>query len=102
MKKSKVMGFVMGALVTICIAVPPVMAAGPCTRDGSGCLAPVKNMDQTRFRQRLQDGSCLDSPCPPPGSAFKKGNTWGPGDGAGNMGVGPRDGTGFGAPANRQ
>jgi type II secretory pathway pseudopilin PulG len=38
----------------------------------------------------------------PQGKAAKKGNHWGPGDGTGNQGVGPRDGTGYGAQSGQK
>lgn len=57
--------------------------------------------DRTRNRDRLRDGSCLDPAKEGAGTMKKKGNTYGPGDGTGNMGVGPEDGTGYGAPSQR-
>jgi len=35
------------------------------------------------------------------GSVQKRGNAYGPGDGTGNRGDKPQDGTGYGAPTNR-
>ena len=56
---------------------------------------------QTRDQSRLRDGSCLNSSQQSTAQAQKKGNTYGPGDGSGNSGVGPQDGTGYGAPSSR-
>ena len=36
------------------------------------------------------------------GKAAKNGKHWGPGDGTGNQGVGPRDGTGYGAQSGQK
>ncbi|HOJ70483.1 MAG TPA: hypothetical protein PK864_06950 [Syntrophorhabdaceae bacterium] len=35
------------------------------------------------------------------GAGEKHGKTYGPGDGTGNAGEGPKDGTGYGSPSNR-
>lgn len=103
MKNRIGLGFLVATLVTALVVPTVAMAVGPFggIKGGSGSMTQTKSMDQTRTRQRLQDGSCLNSPCPSSGSLFKKGNSYGPGDGTGNMGVGPKDGTGYGAPATR-
>ena len=74
-------------IASLALAVPG-LAAG-----GKGQAA------QTQTR-RLRDGSCTQSGTPQ-GTKTKKGNAYGPGDGSGNQGVGPKDGTGYGAPTNR-
>jgi hypothetical protein len=51
----------------------------------------------TQDRQQVRDGSCLTSGASATGAAQKKGNTYGPGDGTGNQGAGPKDGTGYGS-----
>jgi hypothetical protein len=56
---------------------------------------------QIRNRQRLRDGSCVTQSQTQSGAMNRKGKTYGPGDGTGNDGIGPRDGTGYGAPAQR-
>lgn len=89
-------------LVTSAITV---MAAGPAGRGSmrgtalrTGSQAQTMNGVQTR--QRLRDGSCLDaSKAGAASGTMKRGNTYGPGDGTGPLL--PKDGTGFGAPANR-
>ena len=71
--------------------------------------AQQQTTDQTRLRQHaLQDanGDGICDRCGNPvgsgranaqGKAAKNGKHWGPGDGTGNQGMGPRDGTGYGA-----
>ena len=71
--------------------------------------AQQQTTDQTRLRQHaLQDanGDGICDHCGNPvgsgranaqGKAAKNGKHWGPGDGTGNQGMGPRDGTGYGA-----
>ena len=61
---------------------------GPCLQTGA----------QTRDRLRLRDGSCLDGRATRAGFGLRKGKAYGPGDGTGNAGNGPKDGTGYGAP----
>jgi hypothetical protein len=55
---------------------------------------------QNRDRMRLRNGSCLNSTTQA-GLGFKRGKGYGPGDGTGNAGVRPKDGTGYGAPSQR-
>jgi len=50
-----------------------------------------------REQNRYQQGKQAQSKS----AQQKKGNTYGPGDGTGNKGDRPLDGTGYGAPANR-
>ena len=64
---------------------------GPCLQTGA----------QNRDRLRLRDGSCLNSKTTRAGFRLKRGNAYGPGDGTGNAGVGPKDGTGYGARSQR-
>lgn len=54
---------------------------------------------QIKDQQRLRDGSCVNVDKTGQMKAQTKGNTYGPGDGTGNSGVGPQDGTGYGAPS---
>lgn len=66
---------------------------------GSGAQVRQQTMEQNRIRQH--DETLLKSTQVKSGSAKKKGKTYGPGDGTGNLGDRPLDGTGYGAPANR-
>jgi len=63
----------------------------------SGQTQQLKTQQQIKSQQRLRDGSCVDPAKASSGSMQKKGNTYGPGDGTGNAGIGPKDGTGYGA-----
>lgn len=58
-------------------------------------------MSRSQDRLRLRDGSCISKTATASGKTQKNGNAYGPGDGTGNLGVGPRDGTGYGAPSQR-
>ena len=73
----------------------PALAAG-----GKGRGAQKQTGSMVQKQQRLRDGSCNQSGTPQ-GTQAKKGNAYGPGDGSGNQGLGPKDGTGYGAPTNR-
>lgn len=66
---------------------------------GSGAQVRQQTMEQNRIRQH--DETLLKSTQVKSGSAKKKGKTYGPGDGTGNLGDRPLDGTGYGAPDNR-
>ena len=94
---------VVAAALTIVMAMPFESYAG---RRG-GKMKRLGNQTQSgtvsgsRDRLRLRDGSCITGTATASGSKQKKGNTYGPGDGTGNAGVGPQDGTGYGAPSQR-
>ncbi len=77
------------------------VSAGRGGAKGQSLQAQTRTRDHIRTRDRLRDGSCLDPAKKGAGTMEKKGNTYGPGDGTGNMGVGPEDGTGYGAPSQR-
>lgn len=55
---------------------------------GYGIQNQTKSMDHSGCGEQL-------------GSGAKKGKTYGPGDGTGNLGYPPKDGTGYGSPSNR-
>jgi len=91
-----------GIITGMVMSVVPVFAAGPY--GGRNAQAAwrqncVRAQTQVSNRARLRDGSCLYANQIGAGSAQKRGNTYGPGDGTGNAGSGPKDGTGYGAPA---
>ena len=92
---------VAGALM-ITSALPLTVQAG---RGGGGQMGgaslQTQNRIQDRDQSRLRDGSCTNSTPTQAGSGIKKGKIYGPGDGTGNAGVGPKDGTGYGAPSQR-
>jgi hypothetical protein len=92
MKTSR--GIVVAALIASLALSTPAFAAGK----GQG--NQTRSGNQIQKQQRLRDGSCTQSGNPT-GQKAKKGNTYGPGDGSGNQGIGPKDGTGYGSPTNR-
>jgi len=81
-------------------AIPMSSLAGRGGRM-SGQTQQIRNQSQQQIRdqQRPRDGSYTDPA--QKGSGAKRGNTYGPGDGTGNAGIGPKDGTGYGAPSSR-
>jgi len=88
-------GIVAAALIgSLALCVPAISAGkGPAAHKQTG------SMTQTQTKQQLKAGTWTQ-----PGTIGAKtqaGKTYGPGDGTGNQGVGPRDGTGYGAPGNR-
>lgn len=99
--------FLVAAAVMALVLPGTVMAKGKGGNAGMGTGSQIRtmnntrSMDQTRTQQRLQDGSGVGVTGTSSGTLNRSGKTYGPGDGTGNMGVGPQDGTGFGAPGNR-
>jgi hypothetical protein len=92
----------LAAVFMVPAAVPLNALAGPGGRMNSQNIQTrTQNTQQIRNQQRLRDGSCPTPGQNAPGAMQKKGNTYGPGDGSGNAGIGPKDGTGYGAPSNR-
>ena len=89
-----------GALVLI-MALPVTVfgAQGNGKMKRQAAQTQTRTMD--RDQMRLRDGSCKDQVTTSSGVTSKSGNTYGPGDGTGNMGIGPKDGTGYGAPSQR-
>jgi hypothetical protein len=79
----------------------PVTATSVFAGRGGGKGQSLQTHTRTRDQHRLRDGSCLDPAKEGAGTMRKKGNTYGPGDGTGNMGDRPMDGTGYGAPSQR-
>lgn len=78
-------------------AVNALPHAGLAAQGGKmgGQRQQLKSQQQVRDQQRLRDGSGAGKVGT--GTMQKKGNTYGPGDGTGNAGIGPKDGTGYGA-----
>jgi len=100
--KTKIGLLLVAGAFAFTIAVPAGSMAGPGGK-GRGQALQTQTQTQPRVRdqQRLRDGSCADPAKAQSGTMLKKGNTYGPGDGTGNAGVGPKDGTGYGAPSQR-
>ena len=83
-------------------AVPMTAMAGPGGKmNGQTLRTKTQSTQQIRTQQRLRDGSCTDPVKANSETMSKKGNTYGPGDGMGSGGIGPKDGTGYGAPSQR-
>ena len=82
------------------MALPPASLAG----QGYGRMkreATAEDQAGVRKQLRLRDGSCGNAATGKAGAMRRKGNTYGPGDGTGNAGVRPQDGTGYGSRQNR-
>jgi hypothetical protein len=65
---------------------------GPCLQTGA----------QNGNHLRLRDGSCLNGKTTRAGFGLRRGRGYGPGDCMGNAGIGPKDGTGYGARSQRR
>jgi hypothetical protein len=83
------------ALIGSLAMAVPTFAAGK----GQTTQTQTRTMTQTQTKQQSRAGSGNQSGTM--GAKTKAGNAYGPGDGTGNQIVGPKDGTGYGAPANR-
>jgi hypothetical protein len=104
MMKSKLGTVIMTGALIATMALPMTATAGPAGRGrarSQGLQTQTRIMDQSRERLRLRDGSCLDPAKAGESTKGKRGNTYGPGDGTGNQGDRPMDGTGYGAPSQR-
>jgi hypothetical protein len=97
--KSKLMVTLAAGALMITTVLPLAAQAG--RGNGSMGGTQLQTRTQTTTPQRLRDGSCTNPAGTQAGSGMKRGNTYGPGDGTGNQGVGPKDGTGYGSPALR-
>jgi len=102
--KKKLGTVVMTGALVVAIAFPLTAIAGPAGKGGARvqkAQTQTRTTEQIRARQRLRDGSCLDPATADAGTKQKKGSAYGPGDGTGNLGDRPLDGTGYGAPSQR-
>ena len=99
----KILTWAMAGILMAAILLPAAATARQGARmNGQTQQLRTQANLQVRDQQRLRDGSCiLNASQKGTLNAQKKGSTYGPGDGTGNQGVGPKDGTGYGAPANR-
>lgn len=100
--KKKILTMTIAGFLIAAMMVPAAVSArqGGSMKGQTQQIGTQANL-QIRDQQRLKDGSCIDAAQKGTGDAQKKGNTYGPGDGTGNQNLGPKDGTGYGAPANR-
>jgi hypothetical protein len=92
----KLLTVVLAGTVFTMALLPAASMAGKGRMGGQDVQSRTKSTLQTQDRQKLHDGSCLTPGASGAGAAQKKGNTYGPGDGTGNDGVRPQDGTGYG------
>ncbi len=93
-----------GAFLTIAVIPMDAMAGrggGGHYGGGQASHSPNQVRQETREQERLRDGSHANPAKSNQGAMEKKGNMYGPGDGTGNSGTGPKDGTGYGAPLQR-
>jgi len=91
------------AVMTIAIVIAGsvgVLAQGP---------GQQQKQSQHTIHDANGDGVCDDCGLPvgsgqsnAQGKQSKKGKHWGPGDGSGNQGSGPKDGTGYGSQSGKQ
>jgi hypothetical protein len=93
MKNKLMVTLAAGALM-----ITTVLPLGAQAGRGNGSMGgtQMQTRTQTPSQQRLRDGSCTNPGATQAGSGMKKGNTYGPGDGTGPIGVRPQDGTGNG------
>ena len=102
--KSILVGVVVAAMAlpaTVVMVGPGIASAANRAQYQTRSMNSTGTASQIQTRQRLRDGSCLTTLDAAAGTATKSGKAYGPGDGTGNLGVRPLDGTGYGAPANR-
>ncbi len=100
--KVKIGTLIVAGTFAMTAALPLTAIAGPGGKmSGQTLQTQTRSTQQIKQQQRLRDGSCVDPLKSRMGTMPKKGNTYGPGGGTGNAGVGPKDGTGYGAPSNR-
>ena len=102
--KTKIITITLAAAFLVATVTPAVTEArrGGGNPSGQSLQTQTKTLTQDRDRIRLRDGSCTQSASQTKaGAAQQKGNTYGSGDGTGNAGIRPQNGTGYGAPANR-
>ena len=95
--------FVVAGALTIVTAMPISGFAGQGRGKMKGQTSQIQTgaMNRSHDRLRLRDGSCTSKTATASGQTQKNGSAYGPGDGTGNAGVGPQDGTGYGAPSQR-
>jgi hypothetical protein len=101
-----IQGLVKGVMVgTMCamLMLPSVVLAGQGRGAGKGPAfqGQSRSMEQVREQRRLENRNQVVEPGTKSVNGVRKGHSYGPGDGTGNDGIGPKDGTGYGAPTQR-
>lgn len=106
--RTSVKAAILAGAFVVTTAFPMTALAGRGSRTGAKAIEGQTQTDQAARgqRQRLRDGSCLDTAGTRSGAMKKKGKGYGPGDGTGcdtgsGPGSGPKDGTGYGAPSQK-
>jgi hypothetical protein len=102
MKQGIVKGVMVGTMCAV-LMLPSVLLAGQGHGAGKGPALQnqPRNMEQIREQKRLEHRYLPVESGKQTSNTTKKGHAYGPGDGTGNDGIGPRDGTGYGAPSQR-
>ncbi len=102
MMNAKIGTMVLAGTLMVTASLPPTALAGPGGRmGGQAPQTRILNTQQFRNQEHLRNGSSIDPAQGSSGAMQKRGNTYGPGDGTGNAGSGPKDGSGYGAPSQR-
>lgn len=98
----KLLTIVLAGTVFTTALLPGVSMAGKGKMSGQGLQSGTRSTLNTQSRQKLRDGTGMNCDNSGANTGMKKGNTYGPGDGTGNDGVGPKDGTGYGPGETQQ
>lgn len=98
MKKNLLTIVLAGTFFTAAL-LPGLSMAGK-VKSGQGMQSGTRSTLHTQTRQKLHDGTGLNCDGSGTNAGLKKGNTYGPGDGTGNI-TPPQDGTGYG-PGEKQ
>lgn len=100
--KTKIGALIVAGTFLMTAVIPlTAMAKSGGKVSGQTLQTKTQSTQQIRTQERLRDRSCIDPAKANSGTMLKKGNIYGPGDGTGNAGIGPKDGTGYGAPSQR-
>lgn len=102
MKQGIVKGVMVGTMCAM-LMLPSVVLAGQGRGTGKGPALQTqqRNMEQILGQKGFEHRYRAVEPGRSSNGATKKGHAYGPGDGTRNDGVGPKDGTGYGAPTQR-
>lgn len=102
MKQRVIKGVMIGTMCGM-LMLPSIVLAGHGRGAGKGPAFQnqPRNMEQIREQKRLEHRYQAVEPGAQSVTGARKGHAFGPGDGTGNAGIGPKDGTGYGAPSQR-
>jgi len=102
MKQGIVKGVIAGAIGVMLISSSIALAG-----QGRGAGKGPAYQNQRQAMEQIMQQKCFDrryravEQGDMSGSGIRRGHALGPGDGTGNDGIGPKDGTGYGAPVQR-